>query len=104
MRKSSTMKPVSRMPDGAEPTWEIANLFPAQGTWSEEEYLELNTNHLIEFSNGFLEVLPMPTTSHQLFVLYLSGLLLSFTNAHDLGAVLIAPLRVRLWRGKIREP
>jgi Uma2 family endonuclease len=58
----------------------------------------------VEFSNGFLEVLPMPTTSHQLLVFYLSGLVLAFTTSRDLGTVLVAPLRVRLWPGKFREP
>jgi Uma2 family endonuclease len=87
-----------------EPTWEIAHLFPGQGMWSEGEYLALNGNHLVELSNGRLEVLPMPTTMHQLIVVYLYGLLLSFTSTRDLGTVLVAPLRVRLWRGKFREP
>jgi Uma2 family endonuclease len=87
-----------------EPTWEIAYLFPNQGNWSEEDYLALNGNSLVEFSDGFLEVLPMPTTSHQLLVLHLYGLLLAFTSAGGLGTVVVAPLRVRLWRGKFREP
>ncbi len=88
----------------AEPTWEVAYLFPTQGNWSEEEYLALNGNQLVEFSHGFLEVLPMPTTSHQLLVVHLYGLLLAFTARGDLGTVLVAPLRVRLWRRKFREP
>ena len=50
------------------PTWEIAYLFPNQGTWTADEYLALDTNHLIEFSDGVLEVLPMPTEQHQLIV------------------------------------
>ena len=87
-----------------EPTWEVARLFPAQGDWSEEDYLALNGNRLVELSDGILEVLPMPTTSHQLLVLYLYGLVLGFTTNADLGTVLVAPLRVRLWRGKFREP
>jgi Uma2 family endonuclease len=87
-----------------EPTWEVAHLFPPQGQWTEEEYLALNTNHLVEFSDGRLEVLAMPTLSHQLLVAHLYGLLLAFVNARDLGTVLFAGLRVRLWRGKIREP
>ncbi len=88
----------------AEPTWEIAQLFPAQGTWSEEEYLALNTNHLVEFSNGFLEFPPMPTTSHQRILVHLYGLLLAFAMAQDLGTVLVAALPIRLWRRKFREP
>jgi Uma2 family endonuclease len=87
-----------------EPTWEIAHLFPLQGTWSEDEYLALDTNHLIEFSNGFLEVLPMPTTSHQRLAAFLYGLLLAFASPEDIGMVLFAPLRIRVSSGKFREP
>lgn len=86
----------------AEPTWDIAYLFPRQGQWSEDEYLALDTNRLIEFSHGILEVLSMPTQSHQLIVLYLYQLLSLFTK--KMGTVLVAPLRVQLWPGKIREP
>jgi hypothetical protein len=35
-----------------EPAWDIARLFPAQGEWSEEDYLELDTNRLVEFSTA----------------------------------------------------
>jgi Uma2 family endonuclease len=87
-----------------EPTWDIAQLYPAQGAWTEDEYLDLPGNRLMEFSDGYLEVLPMPTTSHQALVAYLYGLLLAFVSAQDLGKVLFAPLRVRLRAGKIREP
>ena len=88
----------------AEPTWEIAYLFPYQGCWSEDEYLALNGNQLVEFSHGRLEVLPMPTTSHQQLVAWLFGLLMALDPDGDLGTALMAPLRVRLWPGKIREP
>jgi Uma2 family endonuclease len=79
-------------------------LFPAQGTWSEEEYLALAGNRLVEFSDGHLEVLPVPTTSHQLLVAYLYGLLLAFVTPRVLGTVVFAPLPVRLRPGKFREP
>jgi Uma2 family endonuclease len=88
----------------AEPTWEIARLFPCQGGWSEDEYLALNTNQRIEFSDGYLEFPPMPTTSHQRLIFYLCKLLSAFVSAHDLGEALIAGVRVRLRPGKIREP
>ena len=87
-----------------EPTWEIAQLFPARGMWSEAEYLSLNGNRLIELSSGCVEVLPMPTTSHQVIVLFLYEALLNFVRVRKLGTVLVAPLRVLLWPGKIREP
>ena len=48
----------------AEPAWQIATLFPNQGVWDEGDYLALTTNHLVEFSDGYIEVLPMPTMSH----------------------------------------
>jgi Uma2 family endonuclease len=88
----------------AEPTWAVAELFPTQGNWSEEEYLALPDNRLMEFSNGVLEVLPVPTTSHQALVAYLYGVLFAFASRSDLGQALFAPIRVRLWPGNFREP
>lgn len=90
----------------SEPAWEIAYLFPAQGAWSQSDYFALTerTNRLVEFSNGYVEVLPMPTRRHQKIVLLFYRLLYSFMTAHGLGTVLCAPLRVRLWEGKFREP
>ena len=37
----------------------ILDLYPRQGEWTEEEYLDLtdHTNHLIEFTDGYVEVL-----------------------------------------------
>jgi Uma2 family endonuclease len=95
------MEPVAGMP---EPEWEVARLFPARGAWSEEEYLDLETNHLVEFSDGRLEVLPMPTESHQDIVRFLFQALWAHVQARGLGKVLFAALPVRLWRGKFREP
>src|SRR5262249_51203188 len=87
-----------------QPAWEIACLFPNQGHWDEEEYLALDTNHLVELSNGFIEVLPVPTMSHQVIVLALYEALVAFVRPRSLGRVLIAGLPVRLWKGTIREP
>lgn len=88
----------------AEPAWDVARLFPAQGAWSEEEYLALSFNRPVEFSDGHVEVLPMPTTSHQLIVAFLYQALLAFVAPRGAGTLLFAPLRVRLWPGKFREP
>ena len=96
--------PTTQPEETLEPTWEIAQLFPAQGHWSAEEYLALDTNHLIEFSHGQLEVLPMPTFSHQRLVAFLYRQLLRFVEEHSLGVVMFAPLRIQLWGGKYREP
>src|SRR5262245_30911989 len=87
-----------------EPTWEIAHLFPVQGDWTEEEYLALDTNHLIEFADGHLEFLPMPTQTHQFILLFLYRTLWAYVTERRLGTVLAAPLRVRIRPKKYREP
>jgi len=40
----------------------LEDILPGQGVWTEEQYLVLtdHTNRLVEFTDGFLEVLPMP--------------------------------------------
>ena len=65
-----------------EPAWDIALLYPEQGQWSDEDYLAAteSTNRLVELSDGMLEVLPMPKTTHQLIVQYLNGVLLAFVR------------------------
>ena len=99
----STNEPTSLF---GEPAWDIAQLFPAQGHWSEQEYFHLanSTNRLIEFSDGQIEVLTMPTMTHQVILQFLFGSLDAFTRAGRLGTVMFAGIRVRLWQGKYREP
>ena len=87
-----------------DPTWEIAHLFPHQGRGTLDEYLALNTNHLVEFSDGLIEVLPMPTQQHQLIVAFLYVMVRAFVQPRNLGTVLFAPFRIRLWEQKFREP
>ena len=96
--------PTTNSQDAPELTWEIAQLFPAQGYWSEEEYFSLSTNRLIEFSHGRLEILPTPTQSHQLLLAALFDHLYSYVSDRDSGMVLFAPMRVQLWPGKFRQP
>ena len=45
----------------------VLDLLPPQGAWSEQSYLWLTdqTNHLIEFTDGYVEILLMPTERHQ---------------------------------------
>ena len=87
-----------------EPAWEIATLFPVQGSWSEAAYLTLRTNRMLELNDGFLEVLPLPTYFHELIVEFLYDLLRSFVQSRGLGKVMRAPLPIRLWAGQLREP
>lgn len=89
-----------RRADGIE-----LDLLPLQGSWTEEQYLKLTnqTNHLIEFSDGEIEVLAMPTRSHQLIVRWLFLALYTFLQPRG-GLVLFAPLRLQIRPGKQREP
>ncbi len=86
------------------PEWEAAQVFPVRLRCTEEEYLSLDDNLLLEYSDGFLEVLPMPTTAHQLILAFLYRTLYDWVVARNLGLVLFAPLKVRLRAGKLREP
>ena len=69
-----------RKPPAAEPAWDVAYLYPPQGHWSEGEYFLLPGNRLVEFANGVIEVLPLPTQSHQLIMLAFYHLLLAFVQ------------------------
>src|SRR3954471_551556 len=81
------------------------DLRPLQGLWTEEQYLVLTnqTNHLIEFTDGEIEVLPMPTSSHQVILLLLYDLFRA-TIRQTGGRILVAPLRMQVRPGKYREP
>lgn len=76
-----------------------------QGTWTVEQYLRLTdySNRLIEFTDGFLEVLPMPTKRHQIISRFLLRALLAFLEPQG-GTVFYAPLRLRIRDDKFREP
>ena len=78
---------------------------PRQGQWSRDDYLRLTdcTNRLIEWTDGCIEVLPMPTDEHQSIAAHLYTLLDAFAREHG-AKVLFAPLRVRIREGAFREP
>ena len=89
------------------PEWKdtLEEILPHQGEWSEQEYLVL-TDHrrrLIEYTDGFLEVLPTPTDKHQNIVQFLFLALFGFVQPRG-GKVHFAPLRLRIRAGKFLEP
>ena len=78
---------------------------PPQGAWSDEDYLALTDgcNRLIEFTDGCVHQLPMPTFTHQAVLLAL------YRSLHDYlaprgGIAMVAGLRIRIREGKFREP
>lgn len=76
-----------------------------QGCWSDDDYLWLTdrTRRLVEFADGYLEILPMPTRRHQRILAFLYSAFRSFLQPLG-GEVLFAPLRLRVRPGKFREP
>src|SRR5207302_5225163 len=83
----------------------IFDLLPGQGSWSDEDYLWLtdHTSRFVEFTDGHIEPLPMPTDLHQsiaeLFLFAFAAVLIPLG-----GKAHIAPFRMRVRVGKFREP
>ena len=78
---------------------------PPQGCWSEHDYLWLTDrcSRLVEFADGSIEELPVPTDSHQSILLFLYSLFHQHVRRED-GVALVAPLRLRIREGRFREP
>lgn len=76
-----------------------------QGLWTEQQYIRLGeqTNRLIEFTDGVLEVLPMPTSRHQFIIGFLYRVLHTLLEQYG-GVVAFAALPLQLRPGKYREP
>lgn len=81
------------LPVPNQPAWDLALLYPLQGQWSQEQYLKLTdeTNWLIEFTAGKIEVLRIPTIEQQLILVYLLTALNNFARPKQLGVALPAP-------------
>lgn len=81
------------------------DLLALQGSWTEEQYLRLTdqTNYLLEFTDGVIEVLPVPTREHQRISAFIYRMLFAMTQKLG-GIVLYAPLRVQIRPGAFREP
>ena len=93
-------------PQEPEYAWEVATLFPEQGGWTEEQYLELtdHSKRRIEFTDGRLEFLPKPTDVHESLVEFLFFALHQFVAKLQLGKVRWTGIRLRVRPGKYRFP
>jgi len=83
------------------------DLSALQGLWTEQQYIRLGeqTNRLIEFTDGILEVLPMPTSKHRLIIGFLYRVLYALLEQRGgIGIVAFAALPLQLRPGKYREP
>ena len=85
----------------------VGGALPPQGCWSDEQYLWLTdrTRRPVEFTDGHVEELPMPTEKHQILLLFLYRLLRArVREAPRRGVVVTSGLRMRVREGKFREP
>ena len=83
----------------------VLDVLSAQGQWDEDSYIWLanKANRLIEFTDGYIEVLPMPTDDHQLLSQHLLLNFLAFLKPLG-GVIQYAPLKLRIRARKYREP
>ena len=83
----------------------LCDSMPPQGCWGDEHYLWLTdrTRRLVEFTDGPVELLPMPTVEHQAILSFLNDLFNAYLKPRG-GFVLFAGLRVRIRESKFREP
>ena len=88
-------------PDGCT----VADSTALQGFWTQAQYLKLTnqSNRLLEFTDGRIEILPIPTQEHQAISRFLFLALYFFAQGIG-GNVFYAPLRLRIRDGKFREP
>ena len=83
----------------------LRDILPRQGCWSDEAYLWL-TDHgrrRVEFTDGRIEELPMPTFTHQAVLSFLHVLFRAWLKPRG-GVVMFSGLRMRIREGKYREP
>src|ERR1700692_2363119 len=102
---ATVTQPSTDLPSDQEWRDVLEEILPRQGQWSEEEYLVLtdHRNRLVEFTDGFLEVLPMPTTKHQMVLKFLFLAFFNFFETRG-GDWLFAPRGRRRRPGRCREP
>ena len=95
--------PAAASPEGLHAL--LREILPPQGAWSDEEYLWLTDRcrRLVEFTDGHVEELPMPTFTHQAILALLHRLFHAHVAPRG-GVVLFAALRLRVREGKFREP
>jgi len=105
---STEVRPATmRSVDGVfewDPASDDVREFPIRIPCTEEEYLAIDVKLLVEYADGFLEVLPTRTIFHQLILGFLLRQLHAFVAAGTLGTVVPAGYMVRVRPGQNREP
>ena len=74
-----------------------ASSWPEQGKWTYDDYLHLpDDGRIYEIIEGVLYVNAAPSYDHQHTVNKINFALLKYTDAHQLGEIIIAPFEVHL--------
>ena len=106
MNAMATTEPTAPAPASQRPLASLlCDVLPPQGAWSDEAYLWLtdHSRRLIEFTDGHVQELPMPTDTHQAVLAFLHVLFRSYIKPRG-GVVMFSALRMRIREGKFREP
>src|SRR5207244_3725084 len=95
----STLKSKARKSSTTDRQWKklLDEIIPSQGRWSEEQYLAMTdyTHRRVEFTDGFLEVLPTPTDRHQTLLQFMFLALLNYIEPRG-GKVHFSGLRLQI--------
>ena len=108
MKAMTTAEPVTAAPASFRPrplAALLCEILPSQGHWSDDAYLWLTDhgNRLIEFTDGYIQELPIPTSTHQAILAFLYRLFHDHLKPRG-GVTMVAALRMRIREGKYREP
>ena len=107
MKAMTTAEPATTVPASRQHALAslLCDLLPSQGYWSDDAYLWLtdHTSRLIEFTDGHVQELPMPTFTHQAVLAFLYRLFHDCLEPRG-GVVMFSALRMRIREGKFREP
>jgi Uma2 family endonuclease len=105
MRHSGATTLTTTLPSTQE--WKDVHeeILPPLSRWSEDEYLVLtdHRNRLVEFTDGFLGILPTHTDTHQSVLKFLFLAFCRFAQPRG-GKLHFAPKRLQIRPGEFREP
>jgi Uma2 family endonuclease len=72
--------------------------------FSVDDYLSLDGPYYVEYVDGCLQVLPMPTALHQAIAFVLANLLIAYSKPDSQARTKLAPFRVKISDREFREP
>ena len=93
-----------RLREAGELPVDLACAALARANWTVADYLALDGNYLVEYRDGYIEVLPMPDMRHQDIAERFGDMLKRHLNETNTGKMIRAPFRIRLWEERFREP